>query len=309
MRRMIAAAASMVLLSVTLPAARGQSPAAQAEASAGLTRTVYVTVTDKNNVPITDLGTGDFVVKEGGKTRDVVEAGLTNVPLKVALIVDDNGTGVFRYGVAKFIERLQGRAEFALSTVNGQHQKIVDYTTDVDELTMAINQLVARPSTNDGGQLLEGVFETAKDFQKRQTRRPVIVVLTVGGEEHSTVPAHHVLEELQKSGAALHVFAMNSSALRGTVAVSRPGALLEENLNLSEVLGDGPKQSGGKREEIVASAGIVVGLQQLAEALRSQYSVSFSRTDPPKSGDKLAVSVTRSGLTVRAPARLRMPIP
>jgi VWFA-related protein len=305
---MIAASASMVLFSVMLPTARAQSPA-QAELREGLTRTVYVTVTNKNNLPVTDLGTGDFVVKEGGKTRDVVEAGLTNVPLKVALIVDDNGTGVFRYGVAKFIERLQGRAEFALSTVAGQHQKIVDYTTDVDELTRAINQLVARPSTNDGGQLLEGVFETAKDFQRRQTRRPVIVVLTVGGEEHSTVPAHHVLEELQKSGAALHVFAMNSSALRGTVAVSRPGALLEENLNLSEVLGDGPKQSGGRREEIVASAGIVVGLQQLAEALRSQYAVAFSRSDPAKSGDKLSVSVKRSGLTVRAPVRLRVPTP
>lgn len=309
MRRMISASASMVLFSAALSAAGGQSPAAQAELREGLTRTVYVTVTDKNNLPVTDLAAGDFVVKEGGKTRDVVEAGLSTVPLKIALIVDDNGTGVFRYGVAKFIERLQGRAEFALSTVNGQHQKIVDYTTDVDELTAAINHLVARPSTNDGGQLLEGVFETAKDFQKRQTRRPVIVVLTVGGEEHSTVPAHHVLEELQKSGAALHVFAMNSSALRGTVAVSRPGALLEENLNLSEVLGDGPKQSGGRREEIVASAGIVVGLQQLAEALRSQYAVAFSRSDPPKSGDKISVSVKRSGLNVRAPARLRVPIP
>jgi VWFA-related protein len=308
MRRIIAASASMVLFSVMPAGARGQSPA-QAELHEGLTRTVYVTVTDKNNVPVTDLGIGDFVVKEGGKTRDVVEAGMTNVPLKIALIVDDNGTGIFRYGVAKFIERLQGRAEFALSTVTGQHQKLVDYTTDVGELTTAINQLTARPATNDGGQLLEGVFETAKDFQRRPTRRPVIVALTVGGEEHSTVPAHHVLEELQKSGAALHVIAFNNSALRATAAVSRPGALLEENLNLSEVLGDGPKQSGGKREELVASAGVVVGLQELAEALRSQYSVSFSRSDPPKAGDKLSVSVKRSGLTVRAPVRLRVPTP
>jgi hypothetical protein len=123
------------------------------------------------------------------------------------------------------------------------------------------------------------------------------------------VPAHHVLEELEKSGAALNVIAINSSALRATAAVSRPGALLEENLNLSEVLGDGPKQSGGKREEIVASAGLVVGLQELAEALRAQYAVSFSRADQPKSGDKLSVSVKRSGVTVRAPAKLRLTTP
>jgi VWFA-related protein len=308
MRRMIAVTASVVLVSASVPAARPQTPA-QLELHEGLTRTVYVTVTDKNDVPITDLTAGDFVVKEGGKDRSVVEAGMTNVPMKIAIIVDDNGTGLFRYGVAKFIERLQGRAEFALSTVTGQNLRIVDYTADAGELTAAINQLTARPGTNDGGQLLEGVFEAAKDFQKRQTRRPVIVVLTVGGEEHSTVPAHYVLDELQKSGAALNVIAMSSSALRATAAISRPGALLEENLNLSEVLGDGPKQSGGKREEIVASAGLVVGLQELAEALRSQYAVSFSRSDRPKSGDKLSVSVKRSGLTVRAPARLRVPIP
>ena len=76
-------------------------------------------------------------------------------------------------------------------------------------------------------------------------------------------------------------------------------------MNLSEVLGDGSTQSGGSRGEIVASAGIVAGLQQLAEELRTQYAVSFSRSDPPKSSDKLNVSVKRGGLTVRAPVRLR----
>ena len=292
-----------VLLALTLSPGVGQRPQ---EVSDTLTRTVFVTVVDKTGAPVTDLSADDFVVKEGGKERPVVEAGMTSVPLRIALVVDDNGTGIFRYGVAKFIERLQGRAEFALSTVAGQHLKLVDYTTNADRLMAAISQLSARPGTNDGGQLLEGIFETAKDLQKRKAPRPVIVVLTVGGEEHSTLPAHHVLEELQKSGAALHVIAINSSALRAMAAVSKPGALLEENLNLSEVLGDGPKQSGGTRGEIVPSAGIVYGLQELAETLRNQYAVSFSRPDPPKGTDKLSISVKRSGLTVRAPVRLRL---
>ena len=63
--------------------------------------------------------------------------------------------------------------------------------------------------------------------------------------------------------------------------------------------------NGVKREEIVASAGIVAGLQELAEALRNQYAVSFSRSDRPKDNEKLSVSVKRSGLTVRAPVKLR----
>lgn len=303
MRRVHALFVSSVLLSVTLTAT-GRLPD-QTSLHDGVTRTVYVSVL-KGGTPVTDLSADDFVVKEGGKDREIVGAGMTTIPLRIALVVDDNGTGIFRYGVAKFIERLQGRAEFALSTVQGQHQKLVDYTGDLERLSLALGLLTARPATNDGGQLLEGIFETAKDFQKRRTARPIIVVLTVGGEEHSTLPAHHVLEELEKSGAALNVIAINSSTIRAMATVSKPSALLESNLNLSEVLGDGPKQSGGKREEIVASAGLVPGLQELAEALRNQYAVSFSRPDRPKDNEKLSISVKRSGLTVRAPMKLRL---
>jgi len=297
------AAVAFVVAIACVPAS-AQSPR-DAELALRPARTVYVTVTDKSGIPVTDLSAEDFVVKEGGKSRDVISAAVTNVPLRIAIIVDDNGTGIFRYGVARFVERLQGFAEFSLSAINVQQIKLVDFTSHGDDLSAAINRLVARPAANDGGQLLEGIYDTAKDFQKRFARRPVIVALTVGGEEHSTVPAHHVLEELQKSGAALHVIAVNSSALRATAVALKPGALLEENLNLSEVLGDGSKQTGGTRGEIVASAGIVAGLQQLAEELRSQYAVSFSRTDKPKSNDKLNVAVKRAGLNVRAPIRLR----
>lgn len=305
MRRVLALLVSGVLFSVTLTAAARLSN--QPSLREGFTRTVYVSVLEKGGAPVTDLSADDFVVKEGGKDREIVRAGMTTLPLRIALVVDDNGTGIFRYGVSKFIERLQGRAEFALSTVQGQHQKLVDYTGNVERLSAALGLLVARPATNDGGQLLEGIFETAKDFQKRRAPRPIIVVLTVGGEEHSTLPAHHVLEELEKSGAALNVIAINSSTIRAMATVSKPSALLESNLNLNEVLGDGPKQSGGKREEIVASAGLVPGLQELAEALRNQYAVSFSRPDRPKDSEKLSISVKRSGLTVRAPTKLRAP--
>ena len=223
--------------------------------------------------------------------------------MKIAIVVDDNGTGIFRYGVGRFIQRLHGRAEFALSTVAGQFVKMVDYTANGQELGEVLAQLVARPGTADGGQLLEGIYETAKDLERRKTDRGVIVVLTVGGEEHSPLPAHHVLDQLRKSGAALHVVSVSSSALRSMAAVQRPSALLGENLNLNEVLGDGPKQSGGRRDEIVATAGLVAGLQQLAETLLTQYAVQYARPQGTKS-DKLNVSVKRPGITVLAPVRV-----
>jgi VWFA-related protein len=286
------AVASLDVLSVR---AQTESPA----------RTVYVTVTDKAGGAVPDLGPADFIVKIGGKPRDVLHVEPATAPLRIAVIVDDNGTGIFRYGVGKFIERLQGHAEFAISKVNGQTQKLVDYTADGRELGEAIALLSARPETADGGQLLEGIAETAHDFKNGHARRGIIVALTVGGEEHSTLPAHHVLEELRKSGAALHVVSVSGSALRSTVAVQKPSALLGENLNLSEVLGEGPKQSGGSRGEIVATAGLVSGLQQLAQTLlHGQYAVSYAERAGEKSSDRINVAVRVPGASVLAPTRI-----
>lgn len=274
-------------------------------ASAQQTRHVYVTASDAKGAPVTDLTAADFVIKEGGKPGEIVKVEPATGLMQIAILVDDNGTGIFRYGVGKFIEALLGRAEFAISTVTGQMLKLVDYTTSAQTLSDGIAQLNARPSTNDGGQLLDSISETAKDLDKRHAPRPVILALTVGGVEHSTLPAHHVLDIVRQSGAALHVVTVvNNSTLRSQSNPQTAGALQEENMNLNEVLGDGPKQSGGHREEIVAAAGIIQGIQHLADSLKTQYLIEYTLPAGVKPSDRLSVSVKRKGVTLQAPTRI-----
>jgi VWFA-related protein len=267
-------------------------------------RRVYVTAVDGTGAPVTDLTAADFTVKEGGKAREIVKAAPATGLLQVAILVDDNGTGIFRFAVGQFIQALLGRGEFAISTVTGQMLKLVDYTPNARALSEAIGKLTARPATNDGGQLLDGISETAVDLDKRKAPRPVIVALTVGGEEHSTLPAHHVLDNLRQSGAALHVMAVVNTALRSQARPTTAAGLLGESMNLGEVLGDGPTQSGGRLDEIVAAAGISGGLQQLAESLKHQYVIEYSLPDGVKPSDKLSVTVKRKGVTLRAPTRI-----
>ena len=241
---------------------------------------------EENGAPVVDLVASDFAIKEDGKDRDVLRVELARGPMQIAIIVDDNGTGIFRSGLVSFVQLLQGRAEMSLHSVVGQTQRLVDYTSNAEKVAEAIIQLTARPGTPDGGQLLEGIFQAAKEQEKREAQRPVIVAVTVGGEEHSTLPAHHVLDQIAKSGTTLYVISVASSSLRQTRQIDKPSALLEENLNLSEVLGEGPKQSGGTREIIVAAPGITLGLQRIASELKNQYAVAYSRAaqaGPPKS--------------------------
>lgn len=268
------------------------------------TRRVYVAAQDRNGGMITDLAVTDIAVKEGGKTREVIAIKPATDPLQIAILVDDNGTGLFRVAVARFIETLLGRAQFSLITVEGQPRKLTPFTPNGDVLREAIAQLNARPATPDGGQLLSGISEAAIDFERRKVDRPVIVALTVGGEEHTEVPAHHVLEQLRKSGAALHVVSVIGSTLRATAQANRVGDLLNENLALSEVLGDGPKRSGGRREEVPAIAGAVTGLQQLAEALKRQYVIEYALPAGVKPSDRVSVSTNRRDVTLRAPTHI-----
>jgi VWFA-related protein len=276
----------------------------QPSTPAARTSTVFVTALEENGAPVVDLAADDFTIKEDGKSREVLKAELARAPVQVAIIVDDNGTGIFRAGLVSFVRLMQGRGEMTLSTVVGQTQRLVEYTTDVDRLATAIVALTARPGTPDGGQLLEGIFQAAKEQEKRDAERPVIVVVTVGGEEHSTLPAHHVLDQLARSGSTLYVITVANNTLRVMRPIDKPSALLEENLNLSEVLGEGPKQTGGWREVIVAAPGITPGLQRIAAELKAQYAVAYSRPAKGKATERLAVSINRRGVLLRAPSKV-----
>jgi VWFA-related protein len=271
----------------------------------GRVNTVYLSVTEEQSgAPVLDLAPEDFLVKEDGKNREVTSVRLAREPLHVMLLVDDNGSGIFRSGLIQFIQQLQGHASMGLSTVVGQTHKLVDYTANAQTVANAAATLSARPGTNDGGQLLEGIYQSARDQQKLETSRPVIVALTVGGEEHSTVPAHLVLDQLAKSRSKLYVIQVAGTMLRPTVPITQSRQLLNENLQLGEVLGEGPKQTGGWREEIVAAPGLVPGLQRIAAELKNQYALEYARPPKGKPLEKLDVSVKRRGLNLRAPTKV-----
>jgi VWFA-related protein len=271
----------------------------------GRVNTVYLSVTEEQTgAPVLDLAPEDFLVKEDGKNREVTRVRLAREPLHVMLLVDDNGSGIFRSGLIQFIQQLQGHASMGLSTVVGQTHKLVDYTANAQTVANAAATLSARPGTNDGGQLLEGIYQSARDQQKLETSRPVIVALTVGGEEHSTVPAHVVLDQLAKSRSKLYVIQVAGTMLRPTVPITQSRQLLNENLQLGEVLGEGPKQTGGWREEIVAAPGLVPGLQRIAAELKNQYALEYARPPKGKALEKLDVSVKRRGLNLRAPTKV-----
>jgi hypothetical protein len=293
---------AILTLSVTSPVAPRAGP--QAPAAQARTRTVYITALTSNGASITDLTAADLTVKEGGKARAVLTAEPATARLQVSVIIDDNGSGLFRAPVAQFLNRLLEYGDFAISSVTGQVQQLVGYTHDVSALRGALDRIGPRAATPDGGQLIEAVADSATQLLQREAVRPVIVALTVGGDEQSPLSGDVVLDQLRDSRAALYVVSVASSFIRAATRPNRPADLLDEPLNLARVLGDGPKQSGGRHEEIVAVPGLLFGLQRIADELVHQYVVTYEVPAGVKPDERVSISTSRKGVTLHAPSRI-----
>jgi VWFA-related protein len=286
----------------SLPGAMQQKP-----------RTVYASVTDKNGAALTDLQPADFEVKEGGKVCDIVSAEEAKIPLRVALLVADQGTGAFQLGTARFMQKLLGHAEFALYSVVLQSEKIVDFSHDGRELSAGVSRLGPR-GRQIGAQLMEAIQEAAKEV-KHEDRRPAIVVMRLGAEAATPITGDDVRNDLRRSGATLYVVsaagaqASAPSQARGTDAVSvqqgqmRDSELAEGAFNLAQVLGDGAKESGGRHDQVIATTH-AKALEQVAEELLHQYEIRYTLPDGAKPSDRISVTTKRKGVTMHAPSRI-----
>lgn len=272
-----------VLTAIAMPPA---PVATHASRGVEITRTVYFSAVDAKGAAVTDLTAADLAVKEGGKDRAIAGVQAATAPMHLSLLVDDGGTGAFQGVVADFLNSMLGHGQFAIRAFNPQANKLTDFTEDVGALKTALNGIGARgkvPTT--GEQMLEAITDAAKELQQRKAARPVIVVLTVGGEQAQSNQADPALNALKNSGASLTV-----------VHVA--------GLELGQVLGDGPKRSGGSIQQI--GGGVVPGtvLAKIADALLHQYVLTYTLPDGVKPNEKLALTTSRKGITLLAPSRV-----
>jgi VWFA-related protein len=298
------------VIGILLASSSGAAAPAPGQPS-GRTRTLYVTAVDKDGAAVKDLQAADFEVKIGGKTVDVGSAQPASVPLRISVLVADQGTGAFQLGLARFMQTLLGHAEFALTSVLVQPVTVVDFSHDGAALSAGLRQLGPR-GRERGAQLIEAVQEAITQV-KHEARRPMILVLRLGGESPSQISGNQVREELRKSAAALYV--ISAAGAEGQApSQARPGIsaeqaqladseLADSRANLALVLGDGAKDSGGRHDEIVANTH-VKALERLAQELLHQYEIVCGVPEGAKAGDKISISSKKKGVTMRASSRL-----
>jgi hypothetical protein len=313
--KLTASVLGLAVVGVLLASPVSTAPATS-QAEPGLTRTVFASVVARDGTPVTDLTAADFEVKEGGKVQAPTSVRPTTMPLRVHIIVSDAGTGAFQLGVLRMIQSLgAGPVEFAITTVLVQSQRILDFTSNPELVSAALGKIGRRGTATGGHQMMEAISSAVKDIAA-PGKHPVLVVLRVGNEEASTIPATPIREAIRMSGATMFVVS-RAGASRAAPTYAGGGSMTPEAaarqmddteladtaLNLNLVLGDGSKESGGYQQEIPLTTA-APALEQLASQIKGSYEIVYTLPAGTKPSDRLQVTTKRRNVTIRAPQKI-----
>jgi len=170
---------------------------------------------------------------------------------------------------------------------------LVPFTNSADDLDKGINTLFPKPRS--GSVLLEAIIASAYELAKRQSYRRAVVSLNMEpSDEQSHQDAKKLDDALRRSSLQLWALSLQKG----------PASNSKRDIVLNELA----KRTGGQRDIIVAQSAVDTYLDRYAEALTSQYEMTYRVGNSSNPGKTVQVGSTRPGVKLHAsvyPIQLR----
>lgn len=263
-------------------------------------QTIYVSVTDKDGTPATDLSPANFTVREDGATREVLTVAKATAPQQIALLIDTSqvtqgATADLRDAVKAFATTIWAQSpdsQVALYTFGERPQQVVTYTSEAPILQRGVDRLFA--TQGSGAYFLEAIVEAAGGLRSGKATRPAIVAyVDENGPEFSNRRHDQVFDALSEARASLWTIARQSFG-------SDP--MTSENRERASVLGDVTTRSGGRNATIFAPSSLKERFTAVARDLLNQWAVTYGRPESLIPPEKLEVRLVKAdGYRLTAP--------
>ena len=253
---------------------------------------IYVSVLDQQDNPVVGLAADAFIVREDGIRREVLSVTKAGGSFQIALVVD-NSEAIrpylrdLRAGLESFVKMMAGPHEMALFTIGDRPTIVTDYRNNPEELQAAVKRIFPRPMS--GGHLLDTILNASRGLTRRNTTRPIILVVTAEGVDYSSRSYQSVLKSVDESGASLHAVVLTSR-----------GAGLGANARYRDmVLDRGTERTGGKRHDLLRGQRLQETLEALAHELLNQYLVVYARPDMLVPPDRVEIEMADASWVAR----------
>jgi Ca-activated chloride channel homolog len=259
-----------------------------------------VRVVDRNNRSISNLNQKDFTVYENNVPQKIEFFGKAEVPTNYAMVIDNSGS--MRLLIDKVIEsskiiigtnRPADETEIVRFVSSQNIEVLQDFTASKDDLNDALDNMII-----EGGQtaIIDAVYLAAQQVDEyEKTRNPndkkrrALILVSDGEDRDSFYKEQQLLELLRESDVQIYAigFVSELSKEGGFISKSPQGKAKAFLENLA-------KETGGKvyfPNSISELNGIA---QDIANELRTQYTISYSPASDVKPGAFRPIKVTVS---------------
>jgi len=266
---------------VMAPAGR---PSFRADANLAV---IPVSVTDAQNRFVLGLRKEDFRIFDDGVEQSIGHFSGEDVPLSIGLAFDTSGSMDFklttsRDAAALFLKTLNPDDEAFLVKFNDKVELAVPFTVRPQEIQGALQNIQPGGLTA----LLDAIKFAVSEMKKAKNSRKAIVIVSDGGDNHSTYTAAQI-EELVRA-ADVEIYAM------GVFDPLLSLGLTPEEVSGPRLLSEIATQTGGRAFAAAMATDLPSVAARIAIELRNQYVLSYYPKDQIRDGKYHTVEVKLS---------------
>ena len=228
----------------------------------GASRVALAAVTDARNRPLVDVGEDDFVIQEGGASREILSVRPSDYPIIVLVDTGDDPRGEFelmRKAVAQFINRV-GQRPVALGTFGAQPLMLTTFEDDRQTVLERLEKLTAEAGA--GSLLLQGAALAGETMKSTGSLFSAIVIVSATPEDASSGTLEEMTAPIVDSGATVHVIANRRAPAAGSPGSRPPLRALAE-------------QTHGEFTTIYSAASYQSALDRLADRMSTEMMIEY----------------------------------
>jgi Ca-activated chloride channel family protein len=294
---LIIGVALLIVSGFTGVRAQEQPPTVTFKAGVDMVRVAAV-VRDHKGRFVQDLKANDFVVLDGGQTRNISDFRSDLAGISVAVLFDVSGS------MEGMLPNARESASHLLSWMDTTRDEAAVYTFDthLDERTPFTTGLKTLPAQFDkvvpfgATSLHDAIAATAKRVGEREGRRRAVVVLTDGADNASRLTPPQVSALASAIDVPVYIFGIAASIDNPSEDASTKSVA---GSAFAGPLADLASWTGGHVFVASTPGQRSIAARQIIDELRHQYLIAFESSGKP-GWHPLVVRARNKDLTVRA---------
>jgi VWFA-related protein len=272
---------------------------------------ILATVRDSHGRIVPELTKDDFEVWEDGQKQEISFFSRESAePLTLGLLVDtsisqERVLPAEQEAAARFLEQVVKSKDLVfVISFDVDVNLLQDFTNEVGRLERAIDRTVINapfspvapgpfPSRPKGTRLHDAIYLAATEKLGSEAGRKALLILSDGEDAGSTTSLDQALEAAQRSDTVIYAVAMLDYNFYFRQGYHYSG---------DSVLKKTTEETGGRAISVKDPKKLSQAFAQIAEEMRSQYSLAYTPTNKKRDGSyrKVKIQIKRPGYKLLA---------